>query len=139
MAARSAFSPTEGGVCPAWSSMSPSNLKSCFCCASASEYCCTVCYCYFNAERLFVQNIWYPGTGTCPILDTILTFHFAPRVPNIFIYRGAKGVVGTLNKYDDINSAFNTSSPLNSLEFLTVSRKTPCRILEFHCFRCSGR
>jgi hypothetical protein len=31
-------------------------------------------------------------------LDTILTFHFAPRVPNVFIYReGAEYIVGTRN------------------------------------------
>jgi hypothetical protein len=81
---------------PPSSSVLPSKFKSCFSCVSASGYCCTnVWYYDFNVERLFIQNIWYPSTGTSPILDTTLTSHFAPRVPNVFIDQGAEYVVVT--------------------------------------------
>jgi hypothetical protein len=72
-------------VCvPPKSSMSPCNLRSCFSCVSSSlYYCINVRYSDFSVENLFVQNVWYPGTGTSPILDTIFTFHFPPSSSNL--------------------------------------------------------
>jgi hypothetical protein len=119
--AHSALFPTEAGVCLATSSMSPSKFWSCFSCASALGYCCTNVWCSdFGAERFFVQNIWYPGIWISPILDTILTFQFPPRVPNDFIYRdGAEHVVGTRNNmmFSTQHSALNTPFLLSCLEF----------------------
>jgi hypothetical protein len=85
------------------------NLQSCFSCVSASGYCCTdVSCCDFCVERLFVQNTAYPVTRTSPNLDMILAFHFAPRVPNVFIYREeAEYIVGTRNN-DMISTEHST-------------------------------
>jgi hypothetical protein len=73
MAEHCSLSATEAEVYPATSSMSPCNLNSFFSCASTSGNCpIELWYSHFRAQRVFVQNDWYPGTGTSAIPDTTL-------------------------------------------------------------------
>jgi hypothetical protein len=109
--------PYRGGMCLATSSMSPSTLMCCFSCASASGCCCTnVWYSDCSVENLFVQNVWCPGTGTSPILDTIFTFHFPPSSSELFSEKRAQPRGSAA-----INAEHTQVQPTTSLQLQVVS------------------